>query len=67
MTLVGVQVALGVLALAAVISRAPGAPRLPWQVLLTTVHQAVGAGLLGLTTAVWLWTVRLLKPAHASG
>ena len=56
-----VQVMLGVLALVAVTSREAGVPRPTWQVLLTTAHQATGAALLGLATALWLWTFRLLE------
>ncbi|HYB22536.1 MAG TPA: hypothetical protein VED41_01980, partial [Solirubrobacteraceae bacterium] len=54
------QVMLGVAALVVVTLREAGAPRPGWQVLITTAHQATGAALLGLATALWLWTFRLL-------
>jgi cytochrome c oxidase assembly protein subunit 15 len=59
----GAQVTLGVLALAAVMTRVPGAPRPLWQVVLTTAHQAVGSLLLALAVALWLSTRRLLVPS----
>jgi cytochrome c oxidase assembly protein subunit 15 len=60
MLVAGAQAALGVLALAAVTARIPGAPRPLWQVGLTTAHQAVGSLLLALAVALWLRTRRLL-------
>ncbi|MFI5166182.1 MAG: COX15/CtaA family protein [Thermoanaerobaculales bacterium] len=63
------QVMLGLLALVAVSLREAAAPRPAWAVLLTTAHQATGAALLGLATALWLWTFRLLdaEPEQAAG
>jgi cytochrome c oxidase assembly protein subunit 15 len=58
-----IQVMLGVLALFAVQSFVPGAPRTAWEVLLTTAHQGGGSVLLGCAVMATLWTRRLLVPA----
>jgi cytochrome c oxidase assembly protein subunit 15 len=73
---VGLQLALGVVALIAVLSRDSVPPtvsgeatpleQIPlWEVVFTTAHQATGALLLALATLLMLWTRRLLAPATA--
>jgi cytochrome c oxidase assembly protein subunit 15 len=59
---VAIQVMLGILALFAVDSFVPGAPRAAWEVLLTTAHQAGGAVLLGCAVMAAMWPRRLLAP-----
>ena len=61
--IVVIQVMLGVLALFAVDSFVPGAPRTGWEVLLTTAHQAGGAILLGFAVMSALWSRKLLTEA----
>jgi cytochrome c oxidase assembly protein subunit 15 len=68
---VGLQIALGVVAMIAVLSRPSATPatadqatpieHIPlWEVVFTTAHQAIGALLLALATLLMLWTRRLL-------
>jgi cytochrome c oxidase assembly protein subunit 15 len=67
-TLIGVQLVLGLAAYIAVYggSAAPGQAS-GWQVLLTTVHQTMGAALLGNAVMLLLWTYRALTPAVVGG
>ena len=60
--LVCVQVALGVLAFAALWTRAPGAAPGSFEVLAATAHQANGALLLGAAVLLAVWQRRLLEP-----
>lgn len=59
---VGLQIALGVVAMIAVWSRDPATEtRIPtWEVAFTTAHQATGALLLALSALLMVWTRRLL-------
>jgi cytochrome c oxidase assembly protein subunit 15 len=70
---VGLQIALGIVALIAVLARPSATPptaeqatpiaEIPlWEITFTTAHQATGALLLGLATMLMLWTRRLLRP-----
>jgi heme A synthase len=61
--LVSIQVTLGVLAFAAVSTRAPGAPPDAFEVLAATAHQANGALLLGVAVLLLVWQRRLLTPS----
>jgi cytochrome c oxidase assembly protein subunit 15 len=61
----GLQVVLGFVAFFALESQAQGAPPGAWEVLLTTVHQAWGALLLGCAVAAAAWTRRMLVPEEA--
>jgi len=64
-TLVLVQLGLGVGAMiVTAMSRNAGTPVLA-DVIVTTLHQATGAGLLALATVTMLWTYRLLSPRSA--
>lgn len=59
MAVVSAQLLLGVVALIAVLVRS--GPAIPvWEIVATSVHQATGAALLGLSTSVALWTRRLV-------
>ena len=60
--LVSIQVTLGVLAFAAVSTRAPGAAPDAFEVLAATAHQANGALLLGAAVLLLVWNRRLLEP-----
>jgi cytochrome c oxidase assembly protein subunit 15 len=59
--LVSIQVTLGVLAFAAVSTRAPGAAPDAFEVLAATAHQANGALLLGAAVLLLVWNRRLLE------
>ncbi len=61
--LVGLQALLGIAALVAVMLDADATQPSPWQALITTAHQSVGALLLATTAATYLWQRRLLVPA----
>jgi len=61
----GFQVVLGFVAFFSLEAQVPGAPPGGWEVLLTTVHQAWGALLLGCAVMVAAWTRRLLAPDEA--
>jgi cytochrome c oxidase assembly protein subunit 15 len=62
MSVIAVQVALGIAALAVTQGRAVvGAPT-TLEVTIATAHQATGALLLGLSVALALWTRRLFEP-----
>jgi heme A synthase len=72
---VGLQIALGIVALIAVLSRPAATPatanqatpvaEIPlWEIIFTTAHQATGAVLLALATMLLLWTRRLLVIAR---
>jgi cytochrome c oxidase assembly protein subunit 15 len=74
---VGLQIALGIVALIAVLSRPAATPatadqatpvaEIPlWEIIFTTAHQATGALLLALATLLMLWTRRLLNRANAT-
>jgi cytochrome c oxidase assembly protein subunit 15 len=76
---VGLQIALGIVALIAVLSRQSTPPMtsgqatpvgtIPlWEIIFTTAHQAIGALLLGLATMLMLWTRRLVTAQrHEAG
>lgn len=57
---VGMQILLGIIAMVAVLSRGADEPIPWWEVLITTMHQALGAALLALATLHAIWTRRLL-------
>lgn len=57
-TVVGVQLGLGVAALAASAARGPSAPPTPYDVLFTTAHQLNGAVLMATTALLTVWTFR---------
>jgi len=63
LSVLGVQVLLGIGALIAVTARAAGSPDRPWQVAVTTAHQTTGALLLATTVLLLVWLVRLVRPA----
>ncbi|MBG79675.1 MAG: hypothetical protein CMJ39_03060 [Phycisphaerae bacterium] len=63
LTLVGVQLLLGVLATVAVLMRGEGEGIPALEVLATSAHQANGALLLGTSTLLAFWYIRLLQPA----
>lgn len=69
---VGLQIALGIVAMIAVLARPAATPvtagdatpieRIPlWEIVFTTAHQATGALLLALATMLMLWTRRLVR------
>jgi len=60
--LVSIQVTLGVLAFAAVMTRLPGTPPEAFEVIAATAHQANGALLLGAAVLLLVWNRRLLVP-----
>jgi len=60
MHVVGVQVALGIAAFVAVLTREPTDSIPAWEVIVTTVHQVTGAAMLALATLHAIWTRRLL-------
>jgi Kef-type K+ transport system membrane component KefB len=65
-SLICIQVVLGIMALAVTQGRATvGAPT-TLEVTITTAHQATGAILLALAVALHFWTQRLFRPANAS-
>lgn len=57
---VGMQILLGIVAMVAVLSRGADEPIPWWEVLITTMHQALGAAMLALATLHAIWTRRLL-------
>jgi cytochrome c oxidase assembly protein subunit 15 len=58
---VGLQIALGVVAMIAVWSRSTDQAHIPiWEVAFTTAHQATGALLLAMSVLLTAWTRRLL-------
>ena len=62
---VGLQIALGIVAMIAVWSRPQGGTSIPvWEVVFTTAHQATGALLLALSVLLMAWTRRLLRPGY---
>jgi heme A synthase len=63
MSVVGVQVALGIAALAVTQGRAVVGHPTTLEVTLATAHQAVGAGLLALAVLLAAWTRRLHRAA----
>ena len=63
MSVVGVQVALGIAALAVTQGRAVVGHPTTLEVTLATAHQAVGAGLLALAVLLAAWTRRLYRAA----
>jgi len=63
MSLVGVQVALGIAALAVTQGRAVVGHPTTLEVTLATAHQAAGAGLLALAVLLAAWTRRLFREA----
>ncbi len=63
--LTGAQIVLGIAALIAVGATAGVTPRPALDVVLTTAHQAVGAGLLALAVMLALWTRRVLVTGSA--
>ena len=62
LTLVGVQLLLGVLATISVLMRGEGEGIPSLEVLATSAHQANGALLLGTSTLLAFWYIRLLRP-----
>ena len=60
--LLGVQLTLGVAALAAVTMRRPETPAPLWEAIVTTSHQVTGALLLATGVALAIWCRRLLVP-----
>jgi cytochrome c oxidase assembly protein subunit 15 len=61
---VGLQIALGVVAMIAVWSRPVESTHIPvWEVVVTTAHQATGAVLLAMSVLLMAWTRRLLRAA----
>jgi len=63
LTLIGVQLTLGVCALAAVTMRRPGTAAPLWEAIVTTAHQVTGALLLASGVALAIWCRRLIVPA----
>ena len=62
LALVGVQLLLGILATISVLMRGEGEGIPALEVLATSAHQANGALLLGTSTLLAFWYIRLLKP-----
>jgi cytochrome c oxidase assembly protein subunit 15 len=62
MSLVGIQVALGIAALAVTQGRAVVGHPSTLEVTIATAHQAAGAGLLALAVLLAAWTRRLYRP-----
>ncbi len=58
---VSIQLLLGIVALVAVSARADSTPPI-WEVIFTSMHQATGALLLGLSALFLIWHLRLVKP-----
>jgi cytochrome c oxidase assembly protein subunit 15 len=67
LTLVLVQVALGLTAYAAVGFRAPDAAPELWQVIVATAHQATGAALLATAVILALWARRVPAVGRVTG
>ncbi len=65
MAVVGVQVALGIAALAVTRGRAVVGDPSPVEVTVATAHQATGAVLLAISVMLALWTRRLFRPPPA--
>ncbi|RMF74683.1 MAG: hypothetical protein D6738_05690, partial [Acidobacteria bacterium] len=61
--LLGLQVVLGIGALAAIVARAPGAGPSALEIAFATAHQVTGALLLAGAVLLALWTRRLVRPA----
>lgn len=61
LAILGAQLTLGVAALIAVLSEAPGAAASPTQVLLTTAHQTTGALLLAATASLLVYHCRFVR------
>jgi cytochrome c oxidase assembly protein subunit 15 len=64
-SLICIQVVLGIMALAVTQGRATVGSPTTLEVTITTAHQATGALLLALSVALHFWTQRLFKPAEA--
>jgi heme A synthase len=67
LTLLLVQVALGLTAYAAVGFRAPDAAPELWQVIVATAHQATGAALLATAVILALWARRVPAVGRVTG
>ena len=63
-SLISIQVVLGIMALAVTQGRATVGSPTTLEVTITTAHQATGALLLALAVALHLWTQRLFRPAE---
>ena len=61
LVIVSLQLLLGIVALVAVSLRAVSTPPI-WEVIFTSMHQATGALLLGLSALFLIWHLRLVKP-----
>ena len=67
LSLIGVQVAVGIAALLVTGNDSPAHTPGAVDVTITTTHQTVGAAILGMSTAVLLFTFRLLVPGERRG
>jgi len=63
LVLIGIQLTLGVAALAAVTMRPAGSPAPLWEAVTTTLHQVNGALVLAVSVVLLIWSYRLLAPA----
>lgn len=61
LVIVSLQLLLGIVALVAVSLRVGSTPPI-WEVIFTSMHQATGALLLGLSALFLVWHLRLVKP-----
>ena len=64
LVIVSLQLLLGIVALVAVSLRTVSTPPI-WEVIFTSMHQATGALLLGLSALFLIWHLRLVKPQAA--
>jgi len=64
LVIVSLQLLLGIVALVAVSLRTISTPPI-WEVIFTSMHQATGALLLGLSALFLIWHLRLVKPQAA--
>jgi cytochrome b561 len=63
---VSLQLVLGIVALVAISARVVETPPI-WEVIFTSMHQATGALLLGLSALYLVWHLRLVRPETQPG
>ena len=63
---VSLQLVLGIVALVAISARVVESPPI-WEVIFTSMHQATGALLLGLSALFLVWHLRLVRPEMKCG